>query len=405
LRRDDRTDVADDRALGALVTVPAPEQRAAVAAVTRRPVLDRTLRTAGYELIFQGRTPPPAEWPQELVSGRHPLYVGIAPELLVDNWPLPPHADNVLLELPAGVPVDERLLARVREVRRQGFRLVLCDVGGRPGPEPLLEHVDAVKFDVMRLGHHETLAERERLDGLGVRMLVEGVDSADAFEVFSDAGFDLFQGLFYERPHLPPAAVLPVDHAVAFGALCELQLHGGDFEALEQVIRRDVALSFRLLRYVNSSYVGHQRRIGSIREALTVLGTRAVRQWAIALVLTGLEERPHALLSTALVRARTCELILATYDNEVASHGFTAGLFSLLDAILDAPMEQILADLPLADEIAMAITSHEGVAGKALAKAIAFERGEFESPILAGPGRSALTVAYTDAVRWADALL
>lgn len=374
-------------------------------AVTRRPVLDRTLRTAGYELIFHGGTPPPQEWPEELVSGRHPVYVAVTPELLPDEWPLALDPGSVLLELRAGMPVDERLIARVRQLRRQGFQLVLSDVGGRPGPEPLLEHVDAVKLDVLRLGHHETLAERERLDGLGVRMLVEGVDSADAFEVFSDAGFDLFQGLFYERPHLPPDITLPVDHAVAFGALCELQLHGGDFEALEQVVRRDVSLSFRLLRYVNSSFVSHQRRIGSIHEALTVLGTRAVRQWAIALVLTGLEERPHALLSTALVRARTCELVLAPYDHEVASHGFTAGLFSLLDAIMDAPMEAILAELPLADEIALAITCHEGVAGKALAKAIAFERGQFDSPLLAGRGRAELTIAYTDAVRWADALL
>jgi EAL and modified HD-GYP domain-containing signal transduction protein len=405
LSREDRADAADHRAMAPLFEVPAPERRATVPAVTRRPVLDRTLRTAGYELIFEGGTPPADEWPPDLISGRHPIYVGVTPELLLDGRSLPFDPGSVLLELSAGGPVDERLIARMREVRRQGFRLVLRDVGGRPGPEPLLEHVDAVKLDVLRLGHHETLAERERLDGLGVRMLVEGVDSADAFEVFSDAGFDLFQGLFYERPNLPPAATLPVDHGVAFGALCELQLHGGDFEALEQVIRRDVALSFRLLRYVNSAFVIHQRRIGSIHEALTVLGTRAVRQWAIALVLTGLEERPHALLSTALVRARTTELILAPYEQEVASHGFTAGLFSLLDAIMDAPMDEILAELPLADEIALAITCHEGVAGKALAKAIAFERGEFDSPLLAGHERSALTIAYTDAVRWADALL
>jgi EAL and modified HD-GYP domain-containing signal transduction protein len=373
--------------------------------VIRRPVLDRTLRTAGYELIFEGGTPPPREWPAELLAGRQPAYVSVTAELLLEDSPLPLEPGSVLLQLPAGVPTDERLLARVRELRRQGFSLVLRDVGGRPGPEPLLEHVDAVKLDVLRLGHHETLAERERLDGLGLRMLVEGVDSADAFEVFSDAGFELFQGLFYERPHLPPPAPLPVGHSVAFGALCELQLHGGDFEALEQVIRRDVALSFRLLRYVNSSFVAHQRRIGSIREALTLLGTRAVRQWAIALVLTGLEERPHALLSTALVRARTCELILASYEDDVAAHGFTAGLFSVLDAIMDAPMEQILAELPLADEIALAITCHEGVAGKALEKVIAYERAEFDSPALEGQARSALTVAYNDAVRWADALL
>jgi EAL and modified HD-GYP domain-containing signal transduction protein len=403
--REDRVNAADQRARAPRVPARAPEHAAAVAAVTRRPVLDRTLRTAGFELVFEGGTPPPSQWPDELVIGRYPLYVGVTPELLLDEWPLPLDPASVLLELPAGVPVGDQLIARVREARRQGFQIVLRDVGGRPGPEPLLEYADAVKLDVLRLGHHETLAERERLDGLGVRMLVEGVDSADAFEVFSDAGFDLFQGLFYERPHLPPPAELPVDQSVAFGALCELQLHGGDFEALEQVIRRDVALSFRLLRYVNSSFVGHQRRIGSMHDALTVLGTRAVRQWAIALVLTGLEQRPHALLSTALVRARTCELILTPYDTEVASHGFTAGLFSLLDAIIDKPMEQILAELPLADEIALAITAQEGVVGKTLAKAIAFERGEFESPLLAGHGRSALTIAYTDAVRWADALL
>jgi EAL and modified HD-GYP domain-containing signal transduction protein len=372
--------------------------------VTRRPVLDRTLRTVGYELIPQGATPAPHAWPAELLASRHPLYVRVTPEQLCDDVPLPFDPEAVVLELPAGGQADEQLLARVRELRRRGFQLVLRDVGGHADTEPLLGHVDAVKIDALRLGHHEALAERERLDGLGVRMIVEGVDSSDAFEVFSDAGFDLFQGLFYENPPFAPAARMPVDHDVALGALCELQLHGGDFEALEQVIRTDVALSFRLLRYVNSAALNLPRRIGSIREALTVLGTRAVRLWAVALVLTGLDERPHVLRSTALVRARTCELILASHDGEIAAHGFTAGLFSLLDAIMEAPMEDILAELPLADEIALAITTHEGVAGKALAKAIAFERGDFESPLLAGHG-PAMTVAYNDAVRWAEALL
>lgn len=376
-----------------------------LALVTRRPVLDRTLRTVGFELVFHEQPGPPRSWPAELVAGRHPAYVEIGLDLLLDEAPLPLDPASVVLELPAGVSADERLLARIRALRAQGFRLALRDAGGRPGPEPLLDLVDTVRLDVLRLGHHEALAERERLQGSGLRMLVEGVDSADAFEVFRDAGFDLFQGLFYERPNFADGAALPVGHGAALGALCELQLHGGDFETLEQVIRRDVALSFRLLRYVNSAFVGLPRSVGSIREALTLLGTRAVRQWAVALVLTGVEQRPHALLSTALVRARTCELILAPYDKEHAAHGFTAGLFSLLDATIGVPMERILADLPLSPTVAAAITDHEGVAGKALAKAIAFERGEVDSPALAGHSRAALTIAYNDAVRWADAIL
>jgi EAL and modified HD-GYP domain-containing signal transduction protein len=223
--------------------------------------------------------------------------------------------------------------------------------------------------------------------------------------VFRDAGVQLFQGLFYERPNLVAGQALPVGHGAALGALHELQSKGADFDALEEIVRRDVALSSRLLRHVNSAFFALPRTVGSIREALTLLGTRAVRQWAVALVLSGLEHRPHALLSTALVRARTCELVLAPYDKESAGHGFTAGLFSLLDAVLGAPMDEILAELPLAPEVEAAITAHEGVAGKALAKTIAFERGDFDAPALAGHARNALTIAYSDAVQWADALL
>jgi EAL and modified HD-GYP domain-containing signal transduction protein len=383
---------------------PAPELAASLPVVTRRPVLDRTLRTVAYELIFHERSATFPVWPADLVASRHPAYVDVLPELLLDDAPLPLDPAAVVLELTAGVDIDERLLARLRRLRAQGYQMVRRDAGGRPGPEPLIDVVDAVKFDVLRLGHRETLAELERMQGSGLRVIVEGIDSEDAYEVYRDAGVDLFQGLFYERPNFPAGAVLPVGHGAALGALCQLQLRGGDFEALEQVIRRDVALSFRLLRYVNSAYMGLPRTVGSIREALMLLGTRAVRQWAVALVLAGLEQPPHALLSTALIRARTCEIILAPYDVEVAAHGFTAGMFSLLDAVLGAPMEQILTELPLSQDIALAITEHEGVAGKALEKTIAYERGEFDSPVLGDHSRRGVGIAYNDAVRWADSL-
>jgi EAL and modified HD-GYP domain-containing signal transduction protein len=387
----------------ALSPAPAPEREASLPVVTRRPVLDRTLRTVGYELVFHDRSQAMPTWPADLIAGRHPAYVDVTPELLLDGRPLQLDPAGVVLELAAGGRVDDRLPERMRELRAQGFRLILSDAGGRPEPEPLLEYVDAVKLDAQRLGHHETLVEFERIRRDGLDMLVEGVDSEDSFEVFRDAGFDLFQGLFYERPTLSDTTIMPVGHGAALGALCQLQLRGGDFEALEQVIRRDVALSFRLLRHINSAYFGLPRKVGSIRDALILLGTRAVRQWAVALVLSGVEQRPDALMSTALVRARTCELILAPYDSEVAGRGFTAGMFSLLDAILGAPMEQILNELPLSEDVAVAITGHEGVVGKALGKAIAYERGEFDSPLLADHSRG-VAVAYNDAVRWADAL-
>ena len=382
-----------------------PQTERSLPIVSRRPVLDRTLRTVGFEIVFSDGAVGTESWQGELNSSRHPAYLSVTAEYLVECEPLPLDPRGVVLELARTDEVEGRLLARLSELRGKGFSVVLDDFEYASELEPLLARADTVKLDVVRIGQHEVLAELEHLRGRDVRALAEGVDSEDVFEVFRDAGVDLFQGLFYERPNLVAGSVLPVGHGAALGALQKLQSKGADFEALEEIIRRDVALSYRLLRQVNSAFFGLSRTVGSIREALTLLGTRAVRQWAVALVLSGLEHRPHALLSTALVRARTCELVLAPYDKEIAGHGFTAGLFSLLDAILGAPMDEILAELPLSDDVAAAITGHEGVAGKALQKTIAFERGDFEAPELAGHARNALTIAYSDAVAWADALL
>lgn len=383
----------------------APEAERLLPAVARRPVLDRTLRTVGFELVFHDGAAGTETWQGELNSERHPAYLSVTADYLIEKEPLPLDPAGVVLELAPVESIEGRLLDRLAGLRRLGFRIVLDDFSYAAELDPLLAHADIVKLDVVALGQHETLGELEALRGRKIRTLAEGIDSEDVFEVFRDAGVDLFQGLFYERPSFVSGAALPVGHGAALGALHQLQSRGADFDALEEIIRRDVALSYRLLRHVNSAFFGLPRTVGSIREALTLLGTRAVRQWAVALVLSGLEHRPHALLSTALVRARTCELVLAPYDKESASQGFTAGLFSLLDAVLGAPMADILAELPLSADIEAAITRHEGVAGKALAKTIAYERGDFDHPALAGHARNALTIAYSDAVRWADALL
>jgi len=383
----------------------APETERILPVVSRRPVLDRTLRTVGFELVFGDGAAGTETWQGELNSQRHPAYLSVTAEYLIGREPLPLDPAGVVLELARVPSVEGRLLDRLAVLRREGFVIVLDDFSYHADLDPLLARADVVKLDIVALGQHETLGELEALRGKNVRTLAEGIDSEDVFEVFRDAGVDLFQGLFYERPTLVSGASLAVGHGAALGALHELQTRGGDFDALEEIIRRDVALSYRLLRHVNSAFFGLPRTVGSIREALMLLGTRAVRQWAVALVLSGLEHRPHALMSTALVRARTCELVLAPYDRQSASQGFTAGLFSLLDAVIGAPMDEILAELPLSAEVEAAITRHEGVAGKALAKTIAYERGEFDHPALAGHARNALTIAYSDAVQWADALL
>lgn len=352
--------------------------------VARRPVLDRRLHTVGYRLSFAAGAIPQSSWPSaqdlaELADGR-PAFVAATPDLVRAPWPPEVTREQVVLEL---------------------------GVEALPGVEILDEVTDrrvVVSVNVPTLSATHAADDLASLRRPGVQLLAADVETADQFEVLRQTGFDLFLGAFYIRPGRGAVSGLPAASATAFSTLAKLQEHGADLEKLSDIVRQDPGLSYRLLAYANSASVGLRRQVGTVRDALLVLGTRTVRQWATALCLSGLEHRPHALMATALVRARACELLLKSYDPELADRAFTVGLLSLLDAIMEVPTAQALAELPLADDITIAILDRAGPLGKTLERVVAFEHADFESEVLQGPAATATAGAYRDAVRWADGL-
>lgn len=367
----------------------------------RRPVLDRSLRTVGYELLFPDGCVGMDTWPA-LPPTAQPVYLTVTRDQLIEREPAAFDPAAVVLVLAHDGHVDDPLLSALRALGEQGFKVVLDAVPQPSSLEPLLELVHVVRIDVLALGVQGALAELAWLKGRGVAVLAAEVHTQESFTVFRDAGVDLFQGLFYERRGLAVRRTVPVGQIGALSALLEPASADAVFDRLEDLIQRDAGLSYRLLWYANSAYVGMSRPVGSIRQALIRLGARIVRQWALALVLSGLEDRPHALLNSTLVRARTCELLVASYDPDRADQAFTTGLLSTLDVLLDAPLDEILAELPLEDEVVAAITRREGMAGMALEKVIAYEHGRFEDPALTGHVRTVVAISYHDATRWAD---
>jgi EAL and modified HD-GYP domain-containing signal transduction protein len=153
------------------------------------------------------------------------------------------------------------------------------------------------------------------------------------------------------------AQALPSARIVELRSLAGLYAHGTTFEQLEELVARDVALSYRLLCYLNSAFFGLPRRVSSVREALTLLGARAVRRWATLIALSGAQDASHELTVAALLRARMCELV-ARAQPTLEAHAetwFTVGMLSLVDAIMQAPLERVLEALPLADEVHAAL--------------------------------------------------
>jgi EAL and modified HD-GYP domain-containing signal transduction protein len=164
-----------------------------------------------------------------------------------------------------------------------------------------------------------------------------------------------------------------------------------EFSDLETLVSRDVALSYRLLRYMNSAFFGLRREVDSIGRALRMLGLENVKRWVTLSIFAGVEDKPRELIETALVRARFCELAGEGDSDQL----FTLGLFSVVDALMDAPMEEIVNSIPFTEEMRSALVTHEGPQGALLASALSFERGEFEPPL------TRLAEAYVAALEWA----
>src|SRR5262249_27089749 len=231
----------------------------------------------------------------------------------------------------------------------------------------------------------------------GLTLVATGVATADEFTRCRLLGFSHFQGDFFARPSGERGGRGAVASLQALG---ELTASDASFEQLETIIGADVALSVGLLRHVNSAFFALPRKIDTVREALTLLGVRAVRRWATVVALSSVPEAPDQLVALALLRGRMCELLGgAGAGDEDRDRLFTVGLFSVADPLLDAPMEQILRELPFSEDMVSALLRFEGRKGRILATTLRYEQGHF--PELDGDPVE-LADAYLQALKWAD---
>jgi EAL and modified HD-GYP domain-containing signal transduction protein len=391
--------------------------------VARQAILDHRLRVVGYELLYraphalghadvvdaeQATSRVIAEVYTEIglekMVGAHPAFINVTREFLLTVRPLPLSPGRAVLELLEDQEPDEELLEVLRELRAKDYTIALDDFVYHEALDPLLELASIVKIDVLALEPDDVLAQLEVAKRRGLRAVAEKVEAHDDFERWREAGFELFQGYFYARPRTVHAQRVPARTIDALGALAELQSTGGDFDRLEQVIRRDVGLSYRLLRYVNSAFFAFASDIESVHDALVRLGARTVQQWATVLVLAGVPGTPHELLATALRRARMCELLAPAGDAGVADRCFTVGLFSVVDGLLDVPMDEALGSLPLSDAIKVALLGGDNAEGRLLRRVTTWELGEFDVGCDRAEALIAANESYRAALEWSDAV-
>ena len=393
--------------------------------IARQPIFDRSLDVYAYELLFRTSVSSgaPAEFDQDLatasvlstsedvglvrLAGGHSAFINLPQRFLAEPDLLPESPEGVVLEILEDVELTPEVIAGISRLAERGYTLALDDFVYDPRFEPVLPHVDIVKLEIPRIVPERWEQEIRRLKDRGLCVLAEKVENAEDFERLAELGCDLFQGYFFARPRVVSGKRLVPNQLAMLELLSEINDPDTDIDMLSQLVSRDVALSLRAIRYVNSAANALCRRIESVQEAVVYLGRDTIKRWVTLLLMARVGDKPNELITMALTRARFMQLLAMETGRPDAEAHFTVGLFSLLDALMDMPMERVMESMSLPEELRDALQYRVGRKGDALSLTLALERGQLEEALreiwLEAP--APLAELHRQAINWADETL
>jgi len=399
--------------------------------VARQAIFDRQRNLHGYELLFRSDaarnefdgTEAAAATMQvlsntllstgaETLLGGKKAFVNFDHRLLAENMHLTLPRESLVIEILETVAPTADLVALCRSIRQQGYTLALDDFADEPAFAPLAGIANVIKVD-LRVSSRDQQENMLRIyKPRGVQMLAEKVETYDEFEWARRAGYDLFQGYFFARPEMVRSQEIPTLITACLRLLREVQEPELDFRRLEGLIREDVSLTYKLLRYANSALF-KRGEIRSIHTALVALGEDYIRRWVTLATLPKLATNtPGELLKLSLVRARFCERLAELAQSDRSNQAFLVGMFSLLDALTDQPLEEALRAMNLGKKVTEAVlgTGPEKDLLTGLFQLVCcHERGDWQHLArlsqACGISTAAIGEAYLDSTVWAEQVI
>lgn len=300
---------------------------------------------------------------------------------MIRRLPLTLPKNKVVIEvLETCQPTDE-LLEAIRQLHREGYVIALDDFTLSPEWRRFLPYVHIVKLDVMALGMERAcrLVKEHLARRVKYHFLAERVETAAEFEQAKQAGFKFFQGYFFSKPEMVQTRYVSPKQVVALELFHEVCKSEPDFARIEQLISQDVALSYKLLRFVNTQSTRLEVAISSFRQALIYLGQDKLKMFVSLVVASYIStNKPRELFYLSLQRAQFCELMSRRLPfSKHNEQGFMIGLLSILDAMLDLSVESLVEQLPLSELAKQALLCRGGAYGALIALEECFEQADW----------------------------
>jgi EAL and modified HD-GYP domain-containing signal transduction protein len=373
--------------------------------LARQPILSRNQELFAYELLFRNAETGPAQITSDLsatasviahasqlgmekVIGDSRGFINVdAAVLNSDIYHFLPR-DRIVLEIVETMKVTPEILARVAELKRDGFVFALDDViADTDDVQALLPYIDILKFDLRDMPLSALLKLTPQFKQMGKQLLAEKVETREQFEICLDLGFDYFQGYYFAKPAVLSGKKLSPSQMAVMQLLSLINSDADDAD-IERAIKQDVTLGINLLKLVNTPAIGMRHRITSLSQALLVLGRKQLQRWLQIMLYAEPCKKGRAmtpLLTLAATRGKLLELIaedLYPKQRDIIDTAFTVGIMSLIDTLFGVSMEDMLEQIPVVDEVAQALLTRTGFYGDLLQLTSALEHIEDDVALL-----------------------
>jgi len=394
--------------------------------IARQPIFDVQRNVYGYELLFRSglenvfRHEDPNQATSKVMvdgfflfnlndlTGGKRAFINVPRDILLKEYMFFLPKEQVVVELLETVEPDPEVIQACQKLKKAGYLIAMDDFVYEQRYEPLLELTDFVKVDFLSTPEEARKSLGQKISPLKIRLVAEKVETLQMFQQGIESGYSFFQGYFFSKPAILVAKDIPTFKAHYFQLLKEIHRSGTDLNKLDGIIRQDVALTYKLLRYINSAFFGLPHKIKSVKQALVLLGEKTIKNWISFVALASMAvDKPEELLVMTVVRARFCET-LAPYFNlaDRKDDSFLMGLFSLIDAFLDRPLSQILAEIPIDDPIKLALLGKPSRLGEIYQYTLSYEKaawGDVQKPIITPDEDTTPLSLYLEALKWGQA--
>ena len=398
--------------------------------IARQPILKKNMKIYGYELLFRSnsvekvfsdtdadqatsRVVMESFYSRGLssITGGKPAFINFTSRLLQENTATLFPKDQLVIEILEDVEPTLEIVAACRDLQQKGYTLAMDDFIYRPDYEPLIKLSKIIKFDFLLCTPQEIEDMMRQINLKGKLLLAEKIETFEMFDLAVKLGFSLFQGYFFSKPVTLSAKALSPLKINYVNLLNEISSEDClDYRKLAMAIRNDVALSYKLLKLVNSAYYSLRVVVNDIAQAITILGTIEIRKWVLMIALMGLSsDKPDEIIKMSMIRGRFLENLntksIRAHSNDSV---FQTGLFSMLDVLMDMTMVSALDGISLSGEVRTALIEHTGVLYDLLELATSLERSDW---VRVDELTSSLRVdaelvsgEYLDAVKWCNEL-